>query len=242
MIENGTIDDTSTGIRAGEPGKNVAGPALDVHDVGITGEAIADFDNVTQSTISVIGSGSADTYTTAASSTGVISFHGGAGDDSFTGSSASTALRNPTITARISSAEPRSASGWFRTPVTVTFTCTPGDAPLAGPCPAPVTLRQEGAGQSITRTVVATDGGAATVAVSPINIDRTGPRVRVRGVRGATSGRPPRGVCAAQDALSGVASCTITRSIHPRRVVYVAVATDEAGNTATDRVVVRRRR
>ncbi|HEY0904053.1 MAG TPA: Ig-like domain repeat protein, partial [Marmoricola sp.] len=164
------------------------------------------------------------------------------GDDSFTGSSASTALRNPTITARISSAEPRSASGWFRTPVTVTFTCTPGDAPLAGPCPAPVTLRQEGAGQSITRTVVATDGGAATVAVSPINIDRTGPRVRVRGVRGATSGRPPRGVCAAQDALSGVASCTITRSIHPRRVVYVAVATDEAGNTATDRVVVRRRR
>ncbi|WP_296601663.1 Ig-like domain-containing protein [Nocardioides sp.] len=165
-----------------------------------------------------------------------------AGDGSFTGSSASTARRDPAISARISSAEPRSTSGWYRTAVTVSFTCTPAGAPLVGDCPAPVTLRREGAGQAITRTVTAADGGMATVVVSPINIDRTVPEVRVRSVRAASTGRPPRGVCAAQDVLSGVASCTITRSIRPRRVVYVAVATDEAGNTATDRVVVRRRR
>ena len=37
IIADGTIDGTSTGIRAGEPGQNIAGPAVQVTDVGITG-------------------------------------------------------------------------------------------------------------------------------------------------------------------------------------------------------------
>ena len=81
----------------------------------------------------------------------------------------------------------------------------------------------------------------ATVVVSPIRIDRTGPTVRIRGVRGADGGKPPKGVCVATDALSGVASCTISHRVRKDRVVYVAVATDEAGNVAKRRTVVRSR-
>ena len=36
IIQNGTIDGTSTGIRAGEPGQNITGPAVTVSDVAIT--------------------------------------------------------------------------------------------------------------------------------------------------------------------------------------------------------------
>ena len=166
-----------------------------------------------------------------------------AGDDSFTGSSGSTARQDPKITARVSSTKPRRKTGWYRTPVTVTFSCTPAGAPLTEPCPAPVTLRREGAGRVVTRTVVATDGGVATVVVSPINIDRTGPKVRIRGIRGpGARGWPPRGTCVATDALSGVASCTLSRRIRPKRVVYVVVAADRAGNTSTRRVVLMRER
>jgi YVTN family beta-propeller protein len=162
------------------------------------------------------------------------------GDADFTGSSASTARRDPVITAHVASAHaPR--NGWFSAPVTVTFACAETSAPLTQACPDPVTLSTDAAGQSVTRTVIATDGGAATVVVNGINIDTVRPAVRVTGVRaGATYlAAGPRAASRATDNLSGIATCTVTRTTHRHRVVYVANATDHAGNTSSTRLVAR---
>ena len=59
VISNGTIDGTSTGIRAGETNKNVAGPPVDINGVTIT-DALhdaqnGDVENVSQSVLTVNG-------------------------------------------------------------------------------------------------------------------------------------------------------------------------------------------
>jgi hypothetical protein len=163
-----------------------------------------------------------------------------AGDGAFTGSSASTARRDPMITGTVSS-EQAARHGWHATAVTVTFHCRPTSGPLSTACPAPVTLSRSAAGQSVTRTIMATDGGAATVVVSGINIDRVRPVVRVTGVRaGATYfATGPVAACRAIDRLSGVATCTVTRTTRGHHVAYVATATDRAGNRSSTRLVVR---
>lgn len=161
-----------------------------------------------------------------------------AGDASFTGSSASTARRDPVITATVTSRKaPR--RGWYATPVTVTFTCEATSAPLSESCPEPVRLSRSEAAQSVTRTVLAADGGAATAVVDGIDVDRVRPSVRIRGVRaGATYfATGPRARCRATDRLSGVAACKVRRTTRGTRVVYVATATDRAGNRSRTRLV-----
>jgi hypothetical protein len=142
---------------------------------------------------------------------------------------------NPTIVAHITSRHGLH-HGWYRSPVHISFTCTPGSAPLAGPCPSPVTLRHNGS-HTVTRTITDTDGGSASVTVI-INIDRTKPHLHVDGVRnGHTYSSPPTLFCRATDGRSGLASCTITQRHHHIKgtddVVfhYIATATDNAGNT-----------
>ncbi|SHG46958.1 Sugar lactone lactonase YvrE [Jatrophihabitans endophyticus] len=179
-----------------------------------------------------------------------------AGDVNVTGSSLAISAggttpvepHDPTMTARVSSAHAKTRAGWYRSPVTVSFRCTTHGSPLSRPCPAPVTLRRDGAGQSVTRTITSADGGTATVVVPRIAIDRTRPTVRIAGVRdGATyAGTAPTARCTGRDGLSGIASCTVRRvgsssSRSGRTVTYVATATDRAGNVrhASARVTVR---
>jgi hypothetical protein len=156
------------------------------------------------------------------------------GTEDFAGSSASVTRNDPTITAALSSASKRSAQGWYRTPVTVTFTCTPNGAPLVTDCPSPVTVASQGVAPAITRSIAAADGGAATVSVSGIAVDRTAPRVAVAGVTSGRSyaGKAPRATCAAKDSVSGVLSCTVSSRTKGARTTVTAVATDRAGNTA----------
>ncbi|HJR55402.1 MAG TPA: FG-GAP-like repeat-containing protein [Rhizomicrobium sp.] len=91
-IQDGSIDGTSTGIRAGEankatPADNVTGPAVTIDDVEIVNN-IADpnhgqIDNHTQSLMTVNGTSGDDTYQSAqtAVSSGPIVFYGFAGND-----------------------------------------------------------------------------------------------------------------------------------------------------------------
>jgi hypothetical protein len=157
------------------------------------------------------------------------------GDDSFTGSSVSTSRSDPSITATVSSAQAKTRSGWYRTPVTVTFHCATNGAPLTGPCPAAVRFAANGAGQSTTQTITATDGGVATVTTAGLNLDQTAPSVRVTGIRNGAGygGRAPAARCVGSDALSGLASCTLTRHTSGTLTSYTARATDQAGNTRT---------
>lgn len=150
----------------------------------------------------------------------------------------------PAITAALASAQPPRA-GWYRTPVTATFTCT-GSRPH-GACPAPATLAASGRNQVVTRTIGDDQGRSATATVT-VSIDRVLPTVKVTGAKpGATYGARRTLVCQATDALSGVASCTITtttRKAGKKTVVrWTGTALDRAGNTAvtTGRYTIRTR-
>lgn len=160
------------------------------------------------------------------------------GDSNFLASSASTTRHNPTITATLISANPKSKSGWYRSAVTVGFTCTPNGAALVSGCPQPVTLSGNGAAQSVSRTITAVDGGAATVSVTGINLDQTRPTVAITGVSTKTPyfATAPVGRCSARDGLSGIASCTISRRLSGSSAIYTATATDKAGNVSTTRL------
>jgi hypothetical protein len=184
-------------------------------------------------TAPLVGGAAALTYTVPAGHANTVAASY-SGDTDFTPSSVSATRHDPKITARVSSAHGKSRYGWYRSSVTVTFTCVPDGAPLTGPCPAPVVLSHAGAGLSVTRTVSATDGGETTVVVRGIDIDLTRPRVSIAGVRaGATYGATvPHARCVASDRLSGVASCRITRTVRGTQVRYDATATDKAGNVS----------
>lgn len=94
VIDGGTISGTSTGVRVGEPGKAVGGPAVVVTDVDITGAVTAQVDNVSTATLRIELTDGADTLTVAPTSNGPISIDGGLGNDSLTGgnSAADTAV------------------------------------------------------------------------------------------------------------------------------------------------------
>jgi hypothetical protein len=158
------------------------------------------------------------------------------GDDRFAPSVGSTATSNPVIAATVVSTTAKSRSGWYRTPVTVRFTCSPGSAAYSTPCPVPVTLGSSRPDQTVTRQVMDTDGGIASVTVGPINIDRVAPTVKVNGVRsGHHYTKAPQLKCVGHDALSGILSCHVgrhrTHHGHVTGFTYVATATDRAGNT-----------
>ncbi|HEX3900063.1 MAG TPA: hypothetical protein VHW74_12900 [Mycobacteriales bacterium] len=133
---------------------------------------------------------------------------------------------NPLITAAVTSGQPKT-NGWYRAPVSITFSCLPGSAPLAYSCPAPVTLIANKNGGYVTARVAGTDGGVATVTVGPFRIDTVAPTLRVTGAHAKH--------CVATDTLSGVASCVIDRLRHNYHgvitITWIATATDVAGNT-----------
>ena len=160
------------------------------------------------------------------------------GDSTFAGSSDSVARRDPRLTAALHSAHAKSHYGWFRGPVTVAFRCVTRGAALTHACPAPALMSGDGKAKPLTRTIHAVDGGAASIIVIGIKIDTVRPHVHVTGVHdGATyHGEAPTARCVARDALSGVASCRLTRHSHRagqfKVTKFRAVAVDRAGNTA----------
>jgi hypothetical protein len=159
-------------------------------------------------------------------------------DGDFTESAGSVARQDPTITSHVTSAHAKTKYGWYRSKVTVSFTCHATSASLAGGCPAAVTLSKKGAGQSVSRTVSATDGGAATAVVKGINIDLSKPTVKLTGVKsGHTYSTAPTIKVTAKDALSGVASKHTAKTKSTKHGVttvhYTVTVKDKAGNIKT---------
>jgi Bacterial Ig-like domain (group 3) len=161
------------------------------------------------------------------------------GNAGFTGSSSTISRKNPSITAKVSSTAPKTKSGWYRLPVTVTFHCATTSASLTVGCPASVTLTKSAANQSVSRTITAADGGTATASVTGINIDSISPTLTISGAKSGhtyPSGRTIK--CVAHDGLSGLAAaCQLIQQRTTKRgvstVTYVATAVDKAGNVAT---------
>ncbi|GAA2085036.1 Ig-like domain repeat protein [Aeromicrobium tamlense] len=160
-----------------------------------------------------------------------------AGSTEFTASSGSTSRSNPALTARVISSQ-KSRGGWYRHPVTISFGCDAKGAELTTACPKPVKVSRQGS-STVTRTIHTADGGIATVTAA-VKIDRSKPRVGIRGVK---SGRSyfdaPKPTCSAKDSLSGVKTCKVTTKRSGSRVVVTANATDVAGNVRTKRAAYR---
>ena len=155
------------------------------------------------------------------------------GSTDYLPSADSTSQSEPTIVATVAG---RQTAGWYSDTATVSFACTPHGSALAEPCPAPVLVSADGAGQVVTRAVHAVDGGIAT-ASAVVNVDRTAPEVRITGLDASTPylGDPGRlADCDAADHLSGVTSCTVSSAAAGTGKVKIsATAADVAGNVAT---------
>ena len=159
------------------------------------------------------------------------------GSADFLASSVSTARRDPHIAAQLSSASGKTRYGWYRGPVTITFTCTIHGSPLRGACPGPVALRHDAAAQSVSRTIFADNGGADTVSITGISIDTHAPKVSVRGPRSGAvyAGSAPGATCVAHDRLSGIATCQVVIDQKHETIRYRAIARDKAGNRTVAR-------
>ena len=150
----------------------------------------------------------------------------------------------PTISASASPAP--NAAGWNNGPVTVTFNCNAGSAPIAT-CPPPQVVLTEGTNLPISATATDTDGTSATTTIR-LNIDRTKPvlTIGVLADGSSVSSAAQTVTGSATDSLSGLTSltcngtsvplsggnfsCNISLSVGVNLIVVRA--TDLAGNVA----------
>jgi hypothetical protein len=131
------------------------------------------------------------------------------------------------------------ANDWYRTNVTVNFTCTDGLSGIVdGDCPGNQVLSAEGAAVSSTAQTVSDKAGNVSDPsnVVTVSIDKTGPGVNWAGdidegdsfYFGSVPAAP---TCAAIDALSGPDGCAVTGySVAVGTHTLTATAHDKAGN------------
>jgi hypothetical protein len=132
-------------------------------------------------------------------------------------------------------------AGWYRTPVTVHFTCA-DQAGLSGiaSCTGDQTISTSGANQSVSGTAVDNAGNSRSFTVNGLNVDLVAPGVAISGITdGATYplGAAPAPSCTTTDALSGPAGCAGTLTGGTSNGVgsytYTAKGRDNAGNETT---------
>src|ERR1700728_2012968 len=141
----------------------------------------------------------------------------------------------PTITPLV--APQPNSGGWNNSPVTVSFTCSPGGAPIVT-CPSPTVVTTQGSTIPVIGTVTDAAGATATATVV-IKLDSTPPTI-IPNLSPApnSSGWETAPVTVSftcSDSLSGVATCpssTVISSNGANQAVS-GTATDVAGNTAT---------
>ncbi len=146
----------------------------------------------------------------------------------------------PKIVGQIQSATAKTRFNWYRSTVTVNFTCTPGASGAAiVTCPAPVVFSSSGKDQTATVATRDTAGRTASLSMK-ISVDKTKPTITVRGVKsGKTYNKPRKITCKAVDTFSGPFQCQVgakaklVRNGTMVRVNYTAAAVDRAGNVRT---------
>ena len=154
------------------------------------------------------------------------------GSNDLTGSTSSYTRTDPTISVALKSSVARTKYGWYRKPVTATFTCRRGSAAVTS-CSEPATLIASGRQRVLTGVAATADGGASSI-TTKVNIDLVAPTVQVTGpANGAVYvGSAPRARCAGADKLSGLATCSLHVTPRANGVFsYVATAVDRAGNS-----------
>ena len=154
--------------------------------------------------------------------------------DSAPSKGAANPCRGPDITASISSDSPKTANGWYGSPVTVTYACTAGNAAISV-CSLPQTLSSTGADQDVVGSVFDTNGASDKIRVTGINIDRQGPTLVIKGVvknKKYDTKQTPK--VKAADPHSGLAKTKVYQkpkvSAEGTKWSVYAYAVDQAGN------------
>lgn len=142
------------------------------------------------------------------------------GDATYAPVSQTIVRTDPKISAWVHSKTKMTKYGWYRTPVTIGFTCTAGSGNIA--CPKPAYFAKSNPRQYAIGIMIASDGGRAQV-TQYVSIDRVKPTVSMKLVKG-------RATCHGSDAMSGLAHCTLTRSTKNGKKYYTVTAVDKAGN------------
>ena len=147
----------------------------------------------------------------------------------------------PLIAPAIAPAAADGANGWYRGPVSVTWSVTDAESPVIGP----VGCAAASPGDGVTALACsATSGGGATSVPVTIKRDSTPPSApSFTGIRAGSytpAGLPRIAAlgCSATDAVSGVASCTLSGyRTGVGRHTLTAVAVDNAGLSSRSTLV-----
>jgi hypothetical protein len=146
----------------------------------------------------------------------------------------------PVITASTSPAP--NASGWNNTPVTITFTCTAGTAPIAF-CPPPQTILTQGQNQAISGTVTDVAGNKASASVN-VSIETTPPSITASVSPLPTSrgwnNSPVTVRFACAPTVSAIAQCPSPQTVSAQGAnqIISGTVTDSAGYSNTTQVTV----
>lgn len=140
--------------------------------------------------------------------------------------------------------QPNSA-GWYKAPVTVTWTATdPAPSSGAPTIPAVTVVSAQGANQTVTSGNSCDPLHNCATGTVTLSIDTKAPTVTVNGVTDGASytlGAVPTPTCSASDTLSGLTGACTGRLTGGNAngvgtFTYTASATDRAGNTASSTV------
>ncbi|MBZ5521396.1 MAG: IPT/TIG domain-containing protein [Acidobacteriia bacterium] len=97
-------------------------------------------------------------------------------------------------------------AGWYSAPVTISFQCSGGLAPVS--CPSPQTVSSEGANQLISGTALDSVGSSASTSIN-VSLDLTPPTIAIGSPADTTVTRPTLRVTGSiSDATSGIANLT----------------------------------
>lgn len=161
--------------------------------------------------------------------------HAGNTDATPASRTVTVSLDKPTITAALASKFAISEFGWYRSEVTITYTCDAKLSSLVGACPAPRLVPRASRGRTIRASIATADGDTASVSTT-LYIDKGRPKAEIVGFSGQKtySSVPKRIRCKASDPRSGLAGCTVKVTKVTKGgdhfIVVRATATDKAGN------------
>ncbi|AEV85693.1 Neogenin [Actinoplanes sp. SE50] len=144
----------------------------------------------------------------------------------------------PSITATLSQ---KPVNGWFRTPVTIQFTCA-DDSGTVAVCPAPILANTDGLARRFAGTAKDAAGNTTTTTLT-LKVDQKAPSITatVLGTKNAagwyTTAPTIHYTCA--DETSTIASCPADTVVSAGKAdqKISGIASDKAGNTATATVV-----
>ena len=102
------------------------------------------------------------------------------------------------------------ADGWYKGDVTIQWACSDALSGIDGACPANGTVTGEGAGQTVSASVVDKAGNSTTSQSAAVNIDRTAPVTSLSGTSNDWVNGDVTVSLSAGDNLSGVASTSFS--------------------------------